>query len=82
MEALVNGKSIGRTGALPSTSAMQRDGIRAYWVERVIRFDAARLQPGSNQLQLLSHAQVLGSRGDVRLSPLGMGGKNRSRLKR
>jgi hypothetical protein len=56
VEAFLNGKSIGDTGELPSTSAMQREGVRAYWVERVISFDAASLQPGTNTLRLLSHA--------------------------
>jgi rhamnogalacturonan endolyase len=56
VEALVNGQSIGETGPLPSTSAMQRDGIRAYWVEKDIPFDASLLTRGTNVLSLLSHA--------------------------
>ena len=56
VEAIVNGRSVGETGVLPSTSAMQRDGIRAYWVEKDIPFDAALLNRGTNVLQLLSHA--------------------------
>ena len=57
VEVFVNGKSVGETGTLPSTSAMQRDGIRAYWIEKDIGFDAHLLQPGNNDIQLLSHAQ-------------------------
>ena len=56
VEAFVNGRSIGETGPLPSTSAMQRDGIRAYWIEKDLRFDAAALTRGTNVIKLLSHA--------------------------
>jgi rhamnogalacturonan endolyase len=57
VEALVNGRSVGETGPLPSTSAMQRDGIRAYWIEKDIGFDAQLLGNGTNVIRLLSHAQ-------------------------
>jgi rhamnogalacturonan endolyase len=57
VEALLNDKTIGETGVLPSTSAMQRDGIRAYWVEKDIPFDATLLTQGTNVLKLLSHAR-------------------------
>jgi rhamnogalacturonan endolyase len=56
VEAFVNGKSIGETGTLPSTSAMQRDGIRAYWIEKDLSFDADLLTRGTNSVKLLSHA--------------------------
>ena len=56
VEVFVNGRSVGETGTLPSTSAMQRDGIRAYWLEKDITFDASLLAPGANVIQLLSHA--------------------------
>jgi rhamnogalacturonan endolyase len=56
VEVLVNGKSVGETGVLPSTSAMQRDGIRAYWLEKALPFDAHLLKPGNNLVELLSHA--------------------------
>ena len=56
VEAFVNGTSVGDTGVLPSTSAMQRDGIRAYWTEKDLGFDAALLQTGTNTVRLLSHA--------------------------
>jgi hypothetical protein len=56
VEVLVNGEPAGRTGTLPGTSAMQRDGIRAYWIEKPIPFDAALLKPGENVIQLKSHA--------------------------
>ena len=56
VEVFVNDQSVGETGPLPPTSAMQRDGIRAYWVEKPIKFDAAMLKPGTNVIKLLSHA--------------------------
>jgi len=58
VEVFVNGKSVGETGDLPSTSAMQRDGIRAYWIEKDIAFDAQQLKPGENAIELLSHANT------------------------
>jgi rhamnogalacturonan endolyase len=56
VEAFVNDQSIGDTGTLPSTSAMQRDGIRAYWIEKDLPFDAASLTGSTNSIRLLSHA--------------------------
>jgi len=56
VEVVVNGESVGRTGTLPSTSAMQRDGIQAFWIEKPISFDAALLKAGENVIQLKSHA--------------------------
>jgi rhamnogalacturonan endolyase len=56
VEVFVNGKSVGDTGILPSTSTMQRDGIRAYWLERPVFFDGGLLTPGQNTIKLLSHA--------------------------
>jgi rhamnogalacturonan endolyase len=58
VEAFVNDKSIGDTGALPSTSAMQRDGIRAFWIEKPLHFDAALLRGGVNSIKLKSHANT------------------------
>jgi rhamnogalacturonan endolyase len=56
VEVLVNDEAIGDTGILPSTSAMQRDGIRAFWVERPLSFDASLLKMGVNTIKLKSHA--------------------------
>jgi len=53
----VNGDEIGETGTLPSTSAMQRDGIRAFWIEKCLTFDAGLLKRGRNSIQLHSRAQ-------------------------
>jgi rhamnogalacturonan endolyase len=54
----VNGTEIGETGLLPSTSAMQRDGIRAFWIEKCLSFDAALLRRGQNRITLHSPAQT------------------------
>jgi len=56
VEVFVGDKSVGETGPLPSTSAMQRDGVRAYWIEKDLPFDAALLSRGTNVIKLLSHA--------------------------
>jgi rhamnogalacturonan endolyase len=56
VEAFVNDQSIGDTGPLPSTSAMQRDGIRAFWVERPLTFDASLMKGSVNVIKLKSHA--------------------------
>lgn len=58
VEVFVNDKSIGDTGPLPSTSAMQRDGIRAFWIEKPLSFDAALLRGGVNTIKLKSHANT------------------------
>ena len=58
VEVFVNEKSVGETGILPSTSAMQRDGIRAFWVERPVSFDASQLNKGVNVIKLKSHANT------------------------
>jgi rhamnogalacturonan endolyase len=56
VEISVNDKFIGTTGPLPSTSAMQRDGIRAYWIEKDLSFNASQLQRGTNVIKLRSYA--------------------------
>jgi rhamnogalacturonan endolyase len=48
----VNGQASGSTGPLRDTGVLRRDGIRGYWFERDIIFDAARLKAGSNNLAL------------------------------
>jgi len=39
------------------TSAMQRDGIQAFWIEKCLSFDAGMLKRGRNTIQLHSLAQ-------------------------
>lgn len=48
----VNGQPVGGTGRLLDSGVMHRDGIRGYWEERAIAFDAALLKAGTNVLQL------------------------------
>ncbi len=52
----LNGKAIGDTGPLPSTGVMHRDGIRGYWFERDLPFDARLLKMGTNSFKLTSFA--------------------------
>jgi rhamnogalacturonan endolyase len=52
----LNDHSIGDTGPLPNTGVMHRDGIRGYWFERDLTFDAALLKPGNNVFKLTSYA--------------------------
>jgi rhamnogalacturonan endolyase len=52
LSASLNGTSIGQTGRLPLTGAMHRDGIRGYWFERDLAFDAALLKSGTNVIKL------------------------------
>ena len=52
IDVSLNDASLGGTGPLPDSGVMHRDGIRGYWLERDLRFDAARLKPGANTLQL------------------------------
>ncbi len=52
IEVGVNGESAGSTERLPDTGVMHRDGIRGYWVERNLSFDASKLKKGTNKLTL------------------------------
>ena len=52
----VNAHNIGDTGRLPATGVMHRDGIRGYWFERDLTFDAKRLKLGTNTIALTSFA--------------------------
>jgi rhamnogalacturonan endolyase len=48
----LNDKPIGETGRLPQTGVMHWDGIRGYWCERDVAFDASLLKQGTNVLKL------------------------------
>jgi hypothetical protein len=52
VEVAVNGKPAGGTGPLPGSGVMHRDGVRGYWCERAVAFDAALLKRGTNVLTL------------------------------
>jgi hypothetical protein len=51
-EVTVNDAAIGGTGPLPDTGVMRRDGIRDYWCERSVAFDATTLKKGANEIEL------------------------------
>ena len=53
----VNDKDAGSTGALPGTGVMHRDGIRGYWFERSVAFDASLLKAGTNVIKLTNPAR-------------------------
>lgn len=53
----VNGLPAGDSGELPDTGVMHRDGIRGYWHEREVPFDATLLKAGENALSLRSRAR-------------------------
>ncbi|HET6386089.1 MAG TPA: polysaccharide lyase family protein [Armatimonadota bacterium] len=52
IDVTVNGQPAGSTGPLPDTATIRRDGIRGYWEERDVTFDASLLKKGANVLQL------------------------------
>jgi rhamnogalacturonan endolyase len=52
IEVAVNDKSVGGTGPLVDSGVMHRDGIRGYWQEKDVSFDASLLKAGTNVIQL------------------------------
>jgi len=48
----VNDKPAGSAGPLMETATIRRDGIRGYWQEKDVAFDAALMKPGENVLKL------------------------------
>ncbi len=50
--ATMNDQPAGKTGPLMYTATINRDGIRGYWTEKDITFDAALMKPGQNVLKL------------------------------
>lgn len=52
IDVSINDQPAGNSGPLPDTGVMHRDGIRGYWCEREVTFDAALLKAGKNILQL------------------------------
>jgi rhamnogalacturonan endolyase len=53
IQVVVNDQVAGTTGPLIDTASIRRDGIRGYWYERDIAFDAALLKSGTNVLKLI-----------------------------
>jgi rhamnogalacturonan endolyase len=52
VEVTVNDKAVGGTGRLWDSGVMHRDGIRGYWEEKEVAFDASLLKAGTNVLKL------------------------------
>ncbi len=48
----VNDKPAGAVERLMDTATIRRDGIRGFWTERDVAFDAALMKPGANLLKL------------------------------
>lgn len=48
----VNDKPAGDTGPLTDTATIRRDGIRGFWYERDVSFDASLMKSGKNVVQL------------------------------
>jgi rhamnogalacturonan endolyase len=53
VQVTVNDSAAGNTGPLQDTATIRRDGIRGYWSERNVTFDAALLQRGANVIRLI-----------------------------
>ncbi len=60
IQVAVSEMPAGATGPLPDTGVMHRDGIRGYWFERKVTFDAALLKAGTNVLKLTNPARSWG----------------------
>jgi rhamnogalacturonan endolyase len=52
IQVSVNDQPAGTVGPLFDTATIRRDGIRGYWVEKEVAFDAALLKAGTNVLKL------------------------------
>jgi rhamnogalacturonan endolyase len=52
VDVKVNDQSAGGTGRLVNSGVLHRDGIRGYWEEKAVPFDASLLKPGTNVLKL------------------------------
>ncbi len=52
VQVAVNHQPAGGTGPLQDTATIRRDGIRGYWYERPVAFDAGLLKAGHNILTL------------------------------
>ncbi|HTK74316.1 MAG TPA: polysaccharide lyase family protein [Gemmataceae bacterium] len=52
IDVTVNDQPAGNSGPLVPTSTINRDGIRGYWQEKAVTFDAALMKQGTNVLKL------------------------------
>ncbi len=52
IQVKMNGQAAGSVGPLGDTATIRRDGVRGYWTERDVTFDAGLMKAGENVLQL------------------------------
>ncbi len=52
IDVSINNQPGGSTDPLPDTAVIRRDGIRGYWFERDVSFDASLMKKGKNVLSL------------------------------
>ncbi|HET6251153.1 MAG TPA: polysaccharide lyase family protein [Tepidisphaeraceae bacterium] len=52
LDVTMNGQPAGALTRLPDTATIRRDGIRGYWFERDVAFDAGLMKKGKNVLGL------------------------------
>jgi rhamnogalacturonan endolyase len=52
IQVSVNNQSAGSTGPMQDTATIRRDGIRGFWSEKNVGFDAALFRSGKNVLRL------------------------------
>jgi rhamnogalacturonan endolyase len=52
IDVMVNDKPAGTISPLTDTATIRRDGIRGYWCERNVTFDAAMMKAGVNVIKL------------------------------
>ncbi len=52
LEVGVNNQPAGKVEQLPDTATIRRDGIRGYWFERDVTFEARLMKQGENTMQL------------------------------
>ena len=52
IDVSVNNVSVGGTGPMQDTAVLRRDGIRGYWFEKDVTFDATAMKAGTNTLKL------------------------------
>jgi rhamnogalacturonan endolyase len=52
IEVTMNDQPAGMVGSLKDNATIRRDGIRGYWTERDVKFDASLMKAGENVLKL------------------------------
>ena len=52
IQVTMNDQPAGAVTGLRDTATIRRDGIRGYWSEKTVRFDASLMKAGTNVLKL------------------------------